>query len=186
VILRDGFGLCDVEGASRMADETRAVVIGHRGQGLLAANARPQPPDGASVNELGGLGGQVHGQGWITNEQDVRAAHRDHRPQNRISSSTKVILCPSGQLVRFNRVPAVLGDPAAQFGNSACRTANVATQIRRRVGEQFLDRDQVAINQSARVIRTEKVFGADVGLPLRQYHRQHIRVHRRLHEQRTR
>jgi hypothetical protein len=186
VIVCDGFCICDVQGAGRVADETRAVVIGYRGQGLLAGNARPQPPDGASVNEPGGFGGQVHGEGRIAHEQDVRAAHRDHRPQNRISNSTKVILCPSGQLVRFDRVPTVLGDPAAQFGNSACRTANVATQKRWCVRHQFLDSDQVTINQSASVIRTEKVFSPNVGRSLRQNHRQHVSAHRRLHEQRTR
>ena len=186
MVVSDGFCICDVKGASGMAFETRAVLIGHRGQGLLAGYARPQPPDGAAVNELGGFGGQVHGQAWITHEQNVRATHRDHRPQIWISSSTKVILCPTGQLVCFNRVPAVLRNPAAQFGNSACRPANVTPQIRRRVRQQFLDCDQVAVNQSTSVIGTEKVFGADMGCSLRQDHRQHVRVHRRLHEQRAR
>jgi len=56
-------------------------------------------------------------------------------------STTKVILCPAGQQVGFSRVAAVLGDPTTQFGDPACRAANIATQVRRRVGEQFLDRD---------------------------------------------
>ena len=160
-------------------------MIGHRGQCLLAGNARPQPPDAAAVNELSGFGGQFHSQGWVTREQDVRAAHRDHRAQSRISA-TKVILRPAGELVRFDCVSAVLSDPATEFGDPARRTTDVATQIRRRVHDQFLYRDQVAINQGPGVIRPEKVFGADVGRSLRQDHGQHMRIYRRLHQQGTR
>jgi hypothetical protein len=52
VIVCDGFCSCNVQGAGRAVDETGAVVIGHRGEGLLTSNARRQPSDGPSLNEL--------------------------------------------------------------------------------------------------------------------------------------
>ena len=55
VIDCDGFCSCNVQGAGRVVDETGAVVIGHRGEGLLTSNARRQPSNGPSLNELGGL-----------------------------------------------------------------------------------------------------------------------------------
>jgi hypothetical protein len=97
-----------------------------------------------------------------------------------------VILCPPGELVGFDWVAAVLSDPTTQFGDPARGTSDVATQIRRRVHDQFFYRGQVAIDQGASVIRPEKVFGADVGRSLGQYHRQDMRVYRRLYQQGTR
>ena len=99
--------------------------------------------------------------------------------------SPKMIVGPHRQLVSFDAVSTVLGDPAPQFGNPSRCTTDFVAELRWGDADQFLDCCQVPVHEVAGVIGTEEVFSADMRRSLCQQHRQHVDVDWRLHQQRA-
>ena len=121
------------------------------------------------LDELGRARGQVDREVGVFADDNVGAAHQDHRVQGWFGCA-EVVGSSDREPRRGDVVAAVLGDPAAHFGDSAGGTANVVTQRGRGYWYELFDGDQVAINEVAGVGGAEDMFGLDMGGPLRREH----------------